>query len=223
MNQHKDASQAPVHSGEIIAIITICFGLFILASLQAVALGFPAGGAFNDHVLLSMAYTECVLATVALVVLRIRGYTLASLWPVPDLRGSGIGILLLAASYLGLSIVYPLLPVNSMVEQPIATIVSQSHPSFIGILLISIINGWYEETFLLAYLVRGLDRLGASTAIGISALVRLMYHLYQGPVGAVSVLVFGIIISTYYWRSRNLWPAVFAHMLADFVAFLPQI
>lgn len=38
---------------------------------------------------------------------------------------------------------------------------------------------------------------------------------YLGPLGAVSVGV-----ACYYWRMRSLWPAVFAHTLANVVALV---
>ena len=83
------------------------------------------------------------------------------------------------------------------------------------ILALSLLNGLYEETFLLGYLIRGFSAAGASFALGLNVLVRLLYHLYQGPMGAVSVVIFGLVVGYYYWRTRVLWPAVFAHMLAD--------
>lgn len=46
-----------------------------------------------------------------------------------------------------------------------------------------------KRRFWLGYLVRGFAAVGASFAIGLSLLVRVLYHLYQGPLGAVSVLV----------------------------------
>lgn len=85
---------------------------------------------------------------------------------------------------------------------------------------LAIVNGAYEEVFLLGFLMRGLRRFGASNAIGVSLLVRLLHHMYQGPLGALSVLVFGGVLSIFYWRKGQLFPAVFAHVLAHIVPFL---
>jgi uncharacterized protein len=109
---------------------------------------------------------------------------------------------------------------DELAAQPIAEIASHAHPSLVWVIALSMINGLYEETFLLGYLVRGFAAVGASFAIGLSLLVRVLYHLYQGPLGAVSVLVFGVVVGCYYWRTRSLWPAVFAHTLADVVALV---
>jgi membrane protease YdiL (CAAX protease family) len=106
---------------------------------------------------------------------------------------------------------------NQLDVQPITVIAAKAKPTLFFILAVSILNGLYEETFLLGYLVRGFSAAGASFAVGLSILVRLLYHLYQGPVGAVSVVVFGLIVSYYYWRTPVLWPAVLAHTIADVI------
>jgi membrane protease YdiL (CAAX protease family) len=71
---------------------------------------------------------------------------------------------------------------------------------------------------LLGYLMRGFAEAGASFALGLSVLVRLLYHLYQGPLGAVSVVVCGLVLGAAYWRTRRLWPVALAHALIDMIA-----
>jgi membrane protease YdiL (CAAX protease family) len=53
-------------------------------------------------------------------------------------------------------------------------------------------------------------------------LVRVLYHLYQGPVGAVWVLAIGLVFGLYFMRTNQLWPPVFAHILWDIVPFLSE-
>jgi membrane protease YdiL (CAAX protease family) len=88
------------------------------------------------------------------------------------------------------------------------------------VLLASAVNGVYEETFLVGYLVRGFRHRGAAAAVGVSVLVRLLCHLYQGPLGALAAVVFGTLAGAFYWRSRWLWPVAFAHMLQDLISLL---
>jgi membrane protease YdiL (CAAX protease family) len=57
-------------------------------------------------------------------------------------------------------------------------------------------------------------------AVGVSLLVRVLYHLYQGPLGAVYVGAFGLVLSLYYVASGKLFPVVLAHALWDIVPFL---
>jgi membrane protease YdiL (CAAX protease family) len=82
------------------------------------------------------------------------------------------------------------------------------------------VNGTYEEVFLLGFLQRGLRSYGLSIAVGVAVLVRVLYHLYQGPVGTLWVLGFGAVFSLYYLRSEQLWPPAFAHILWDIIPLM---
>jgi membrane protease YdiL (CAAX protease family) len=44
-------------------------------------------------------------------------------------------------------------------------------------------------------------------------MVRLLYHLYQGPIGVVTIVPMGLLFGYAYARSRQLWPLIFAHVL----------
>jgi membrane protease YdiL (CAAX protease family) len=97
--------------------------------------------------------------------------------------------------------------------------VANASVSFLPLVAMSLVNGVYEEVFLVGYLQRALESSGAAFSIGASLLVRLLYHLYQGPSGAASVLGFGLVLSVYFLWKRKLWPLVFAHMFADIAGF----
>lgn len=81
-------------------------------------------------------------------------------------------------------------------------------------------NGAYEEVFLLGFLLRGLRGYGLGMALGVSLLVRMLYDLYQGPLGAASVFAYGAVVSLYFVSSNRLFPVVFAHALGDIVPFI---
>jgi membrane protease YdiL (CAAX protease family) len=93
----------------------------------------------------------------------------------------------------------------------------QSHLSLSVVALVSLVNGTFEEVFLLGFLMRGLRGYGLSIAFGVPSLVRILCHVYQGPLGTISVLAVGLVFGAYYVRTTKLWPAVFAHILLDFV------
>jgi membrane protease YdiL (CAAX protease family) len=202
---------------EALAIATLCFGLFILWSLGAVAMGFQEGAVseFNDGELLSMAGLEIILAVTALAILRKRGYDIAGLRPQPDWRGCTIGLGL----YLGVVVVDLLVTAqfSNVDQQPVSQMMVRAHMSLPAILIMSVVNGTYEEVFLLGFLLRGLRGFGLSFTLGMSLLVRALYHTYQGPLGTVQILVFGLALSIYYVSSGKLWPVVFAHILGDIV------
>ncbi len=202
---------------EAALIVTICFGWFIATSVATVIAGFPAqaGGAFTDGSLIWLVALEIVLGSLALVVLRARGYALADLLPTPTARGCVEGLLVFVVAAIAWSLVSRLVPAAEFERQPITDMVVNRHVTLPAIIALAMVNGLYEETFLLGYLQRGFLAAGPSFAIGLSVLVRVLYHLYQGPLGALSVLLFGLVVSLFHWRTGKLWPVVFAHTLAD--------
>jgi membrane protease YdiL (CAAX protease family) len=204
---------------EAAVVVTICFGLSIYASLQAMLGGFEAAGAFTDHNLIWLVGTELVLATIALVFLDRRGFAVATLVPRPSLRGGLIGLgLFFLAWAVGWLVVTPF--ESGQAEQPIDRMMAQATLTLPVIVTTALVNGLFEEVFLLGFLARALRGFGLAIALGVPTLVRLSYHLYQGPLGALWVMAVGLVFTVYYARSVQLWPPVFAHMLWDIVPFV---
>ncbi len=205
---------------EAALIVAICFGWFIAISVEVVLAGFPkrAASPFTDASLILLIATELVLGSLALVVLRARRYAIAELLPTPTALGCAMGVGLYVVIELAWGAVSQLFSATDFARQPLTDMVAQRQVTMPVIIALSMVNGLYEETFLLGYLQRGFLAAGPSLAIGLSVLVRVLYHLYQGPLGALSVLVYGVIVSVFYWRTGRLWPAVFAHTLADALA-----
>jgi len=90
------------------------------------------------------------------------------------------------------------------------------------LILLAFANAALEEVVLIGYLGSRVRRLGGSAAmaIGISALVRGLYHLYQGLSGFLGNLVMGAIFATYFQRTGRVVPLIVAHTLIDIVAFV---
>jgi membrane protease YdiL (CAAX protease family) len=220
MNKPIGTVDVPPHSAplEALGMVMLCFGWFIISSQVSLA-AWQAGGSargFSDNTLASVVVIELIFGAVAIAVLQARGYPLRTLYPQPSWSGVFLG----AGLYLGATalarLAMELAPHPA--GMPIDEMAAQAQVSLPVIMLVSIVNGAYEEVFLLGYLMRGLRRYGASTALGITLLVRLLYHTYQGPVGALGVMLFGAVIGLYYQRSGRLFPVVAAHVIADAVA-----
>jgi membrane protease YdiL (CAAX protease family) len=209
---------ARLNFAEAAIVVAICFGLFIAWSLAAAAEGTPPGQRFSDAAFLEMIAIELCLGGTALWFLRLRGHSIRALLPAPSWGGSAAGVGLCLACLLAWMLVSGLFSPADYAAQPIAQILERSRPSLAMVLLASVVNGIYEETFLVGYLVRGFAALGPGLALGLSVLVRLLYHVYQGPIGSLSVVVFGLVVGAFYWRTRALWPVVFAHALQDVIA-----
>jgi len=198
-------------------VVVICFGVSIVLSIRAVLAGFP-DSPFTDAGMIGLVVTEIVLAATALLFLHARGFDIASLLPQPTLRGTLLGVgLFFVAWVIGILVTAPF--AHAQPEQPIQRMMADARVTSSVIVVLGMVNGAFEEVFLLGVLVRGLRAFGLSIAIGIPLLVRVLYHLYQGPLGALWILSFGLVFSLFYVRSPTLWPPVFAHVLWDIVPF----
>ena len=199
-------------------VVTICFGWFILGSIGAVASGFPTRP-FDDSTFIAIIFLEVLLAAAALFYLRLRGHDLSPFVPSPTGIGCLVGLALYGVATLATWPIYHALGRPDLATQPIEQMVAGASISLPWLLGVSIVNGLYEESFLVGYLLRELEAFGASLAVGVTVLIRVLYHLYQGPLGAIYIVAFGIVLATYYWRTRKLWPVVFAHIFADVAGF----
>jgi membrane protease YdiL (CAAX protease family) len=90
--------------------------------------------------------------------------------------------------------------------------------------LLSLVNGFFEELFVCAYLINAVKkRRSAIFAINVSVAIRLAYHLYQGPMAVASIVPIGLIFGYWFARTGRLWPLVVAHALMDFLALWPYV
>jgi membrane protease YdiL (CAAX protease family) len=86
-------------------------------------------------------------------------------------------------------------------------------------LLVSVLNPLFEEVLNLGFVQRLLSKHGLAFALGSAVMLRLITHLYQGPLAAVAILPLGIVFGIYFHFRRELLPVVIAHGLLDFDAF----
>lgn len=210
-------ARTPLSLHETLLVVAIFAGWFIYGSLRAIFAGFPVPH-LNDQDALALVTLECIAFSVAFAVLWKRGWRRKDLGIQLSWTNAFAGLLLVGATYLFNVALWELL--GRLVGgreflMQFAHAISLSLPVA---LLLSIVNGAFEEFFLCRYLVEAFARFGPAAAIGISSLIRMSYHLYQGPLGAILVLGFGVIVSLFYWRTRQVWPVMLAHMLTDLMA-----
>lgn len=86
----------------------------------------------------------------------------------------------------------------------------------------AVMNALLEELLMAGYLLHRLAQLGWSPwrAVALSALIRGLYHLYQGLGGFAGNAVMGVLFARLYQRWGRTAPLVVAHALIDIVAFL---
>lgn len=221
MSTEPDVQAMPPHAAppEALCVVMVVFGLAIASSLDAAANWRPGGASgFTDAGFDSLVGIELFFGGIALLLLRARGYPLQTLAPQPTLRGMAEGALICLALLASDSLAGFMLP--NVGTTPIEEMLDATSVSWSSTIPAMIVNGLYEEVFLMGYLTRGLRRYGASTAIGITLFVRVLYHAYQGPVGVLSVCMGGLLFGLWFQRTGRLFPLVFAHIAIDLFVFL---
>lgn len=217
MNDARPPTGASAPLAEVLIIVAIFAGWFIYASIHMV-LGGSAVTQFSDSQALATITFEGLAFGLAAIVLGLRGWRLREFRFRVTWRGCAVGVLLFGVAFLVHWAVWELLGPRLGGSERLLQFSESAALSLPVALLFSAVNGAFEEFFLTRYLVSALAPSGMAIAIGASGLVRVAYHLYQGPVGAISVLGIGVVFTLFYWRHREIWPVMFAHMVADAVA-----
>lgn len=219
MSGRTNAPVVPPHAepSEAIGIVFVCFGWFIGLSLMAIANWRPDYVRWGtDMEFYGMMASELVLGAMAIVLLWGRHYPLHMLYPRPSWRGMLDAALLAAGAFALYKLFKVLMPAYAIL--PTAETRDATRTSWSSTVAYMIVNGSYQEIFLLAYLMRGLRRYGTSTALGIMLLVRMLYHAFLGPAGVVPVMADGLLFGLYFQRKGQLFPVVLAHIAVDLLA-----
>ena len=134
----------------------------------------------------------------------VRGLGLAALIGIP-----GLALYFLAKA----------IGVNTQVSAANLTDVWWSGPVLV---LAAIENALLEEVIMVGYLFTRWRQIGWSwpLVIGLSAVVRGTYHLYQGFGGFAGNIVMGLVLGLVYARTRRVMPLVVCHAVLDTVAFV---
>jgi membrane protease YdiL (CAAX protease family) len=207
------------YQAEIAIVVAITFGPFIASSLFAIV--HPvAQPPINDAALRATIALEFILGALALGFLALRGWRAAALDLNIGWRSTGEGVvLLIAATIAYASTEWVAGAVFDLDAPALAAGLVQPGLGLVTIAVVSIVNPVFEEVFVSGYLVSTLrSRHGIATAINVSVAVRLMYHLYQGVLGAVTIIPVGLVFAYWYARRRSLWSLIVAHALLDLIS-----
>jgi hypothetical protein len=199
---------------EFLIVSLLCFGPFAARSIVGLAER-ETQLVFDDAHALFILGIELAAGTIALLLLRGRGWTAEAL----GLRLSRLqtigGMLLLLGTSMLLSLFTLAAPGASNATQVDVRI---TWPVLIALTLV---NPFYDELFGVAYVVRATEANGAAFAVTLSAAIRFVCHLEQGPIAALTILPLGILFALVYWRWRLVWPLIVAHAVMDFVGLMP--
>lgn len=209
---------------EFAIVILVAFGYLIYGSIQvALHPSAAASGHHNDASLIVLVVYETVLIAVLSAFLHARGWTLEKIGLTPTLIDTGLGVLLFVVNDIIWIGVWTLTGMVSPETTAAigATAVVTPHVSVTAAALVSLINPIFEEVFVCGYVVAALKREESPwLAVNVSVAIRLAYHLYQGPLGVLSIIPMGLVSAYWFARTGRLWPVIVAHTVSNLVGLL---
>lgn len=214
----RDAIRKLSPRSEFALVVAICFGYYIASSAVVLILGIHEFRMTTGRVMRGIV-VELALMTVAAWVLHVRRWDFQRLglqfsWP-RLLAGVPLFIsyiVLYWGTFLAVIRIYP----DAQRLQVIKMVPAAPLSVFVVFI---VVNSLFEEVAVTGYVVTALSEQGAPLSITASALIRFMYHLYQGPIASMSILPLGLLFALVYWRWRNLWPLMTAHTIANLISF----
>lgn len=81
--------------------------------------------------------------------------------------------------------------------------------------------GAYEEMTMRGFLIPRLEALLGSSgkAVLVSTIIFTSYHIYQHPLGVVTVFITGVIFGAAFCLMRRVWPLIVAHAAIDAISY----
>jgi len=196
-------------AGERLVIILIVFGYMTIASIISV-IGGHREFEYTNAAVLEVLLIELALGGAAAILLQRNGWTLRDF----GFEISARGTLAAAALYFGTNFVCAVVYLFTS-QAGLLTGWADTPVRFVAtpalMLLFLVVNSFFEELFVVGYLIEATPASEAAFAVSVSALVRLLYHTYQGPLAIATILPLGVIFAAVYLKWRNLWPLVLAH------------
>jgi uncharacterized protein len=205
---------------EFVIVILWAFGLSIFTSILSLGIAHSTP-VIDDRALLSILIFEILQFTFLTWFLRIRGWKLETIRLQVTWSGTAIGVLLGVALY---SLFIGLQHLGSALLPQLMDHAQGRYPSVSPkvsmelVFVVSVVNGFFEEIFVAGYAITALARVRSLwLAINVSTVIRMLYHLYQGPLGVLYIIPFGLAMGYVFARTGRLWPLILAHILIDIV------
>jgi uncharacterized protein len=202
---------------ELWLVLWICGGPFVATSIVRLVQNHGATAVFDARRVALLLGVEAMLAIGFLPYLRTRGWTLSRVterWEARDIGRALAIFLALWAVENGLG--YLKLFLGLPRQMPAVRIVG-SDPALI--VALSVLDPIFEEFLYLGFVFNAIQRYGVVVAATAVVCLRVAIHLYQGAGALAAQLAFAILLTTYYARTRRLWPIVLAHVITDLAAF----
>jgi len=207
---------------EFVIILFLAFGFpifYSFMSMIALLQGYGGPTHYNNFSLINIFELEVLTGCAAGAVLYIRFWSISHFQINMGWLQTLIGVVVLAGDLLLQYAALILLKAVYASDVVISTGFVISKISLVVAIVISFVNPIFEEVFVVGYIVQSLrNKHDAIYVVTLSATIRLLYHLYQGPI-AIGIFFLGILHAYFYWRWKSLWPLIFAHCAINFMSF----
>lgn len=211
---------------ELFLVLFVSFGTPLVHSIYLLIKGPEAAPQVAEMRWVSGFLQEVAGLLLLGYVLARQGRKFADLGLQWSLRDVGVGVLVTGASFavyvlgaMGIQAIHYSMYGNFNTGPTGATFFSHPGPWAVPFTLI---NPFFEELIVRAYLMTEVAYLTGSSALAVTAsvLFQSSYHLYYGWIGATSVAFMFLAFSLYYIRSRRALPVIIAHSFFDISALI---
>lgn len=210
---------------EFAVIVAGAFGLLIISSVY-LAFNPPHGAPVHSTASLwHMVVQETVVTAILGSVLWVRGWNLTRLglnseW-IDGLHGLGMTAVVYFTCYAAFAALAAFAPGLATSAAKLQVVPTGLSPWLIAALVV--VNSVYEEVFVAGYVITVLkEKTSETIAINVSVALRLLYHLYQGVLGVITIIPIGLIFGYWFAKTSKLWPLIVAHAAINLVSFLAR-
>jgi membrane protease YdiL (CAAX protease family) len=207
---------------EVVLVLAVAFSASIVGSLIVFVTGAPLANHYDDSRLaMSICSELSALALLAYVLFR-QGKTWRNLTKSPKPKDILRGLFIVIVSGALYALTYYIIEISAFALTH-AWIRPKSLNDLLAVgfsvlsLAFMLINPFFEELIVRAYLMTEVRALGGTRAVAvlISIALQVSYHLYQGWLNAALSGVIFLLFSIYYVRTNRIGPVILAHMFYD--------
>lgn len=212
-------------AGLLIVLAVAILPFLISSTMHVVGIPPLVSGPYSLYRLLNALLIEVTSLALLLYVLHQNGQSLGDIGVRFRFADIGHGILLIVGSRLVFRIAY--WSMVRLYELEFGHAPPRYISPLVGAgmavsLLFAVINPFFEELIVRAFLISEATLLtgSAGLAVIVSVLLQTSYHLYQGIPNAVGDGLMFLAFSVYYAKTRRLWPVILAHLWLDVFAVI---
>lgn len=211
---------------ELLIVLLLGFGLFIYSSTRGF---FIVNSDYNQswtykitsHGDFSVVIYEIISLFIIFYILKVRDWRCSDFNLEFTFRMIWTALLIIFVRNIIGSVGYKIFEFANIVDKTTPNHVQYALKSnWISLSLIIVINSVYEEFLLFGYFFKRLEKFHPAIVIGLSMLIRISYHTYQGWMSLFVIVPTGLVFGYYYYKYKKLWPLIIAHGFWNLIAFL---